>query len=265
MKAASKTTTTTKVTHIPAPGTQQRQQQQQGDLQEIMGQGFRRAPCKMQSCTACGVSSRTRVRTWPNIFTWASCLALLILFWPICWIPLVCDVFKQTDHFCQNCGAKVGEVQPFQDCCEKTRGWYSVYSLEQPACVPHKMSQRFFLLWTLPNTYPCKTLVLISYDCVPSMPLLSSCLVTKQWMRRRKPLGCDHLLIYQRRQRTYYTRIYIIQYYYNTSIILATRQDRKIEQDQKNASSRQVPSLSRVVWPVSYGMPENFIISLSHS
>mmetsp|Transcript_5899 Transcript_5899/g.8519 ORF Transcript_5899/g.8519 Transcript_5899/m.8519 type:complete len:108 (+) Transcript_5899:321-644(+) len=107
---------------MQANNVKQQQQQQPGAVHEYMGAGFRRAPARMQSCTACGVASRTRIRTWPNIFTWAACLALLILFWPLCWIPLVCDVFKQTDHFCQNCGTKVGEVHPFQDCCEKTRG-----------------------------------------------------------------------------------------------------------------------------------------------
>jgi hypothetical protein len=106
------------VTTIPLGGT--RGAYNDG-MQELAPMHLRRAPIKMRSCPSCQQATRTRIRTWPNIFTWIACLILLILFWPICWIPLVCDIFKQTDHFCNTCGTKVGDVQPFTDCCEKRR------------------------------------------------------------------------------------------------------------------------------------------------
>ena len=85
--------------------------------------GFRRAPARMPLCPSCQQGMvRTQTRTHPTLVTWVAVVALLILFWPICWIPLVCDIFKQTDHYCSHCGVKVAEVTPFQDCCEKRRG-----------------------------------------------------------------------------------------------------------------------------------------------
>lgn len=113
---ASLPQTETFVTTIPAPGAAQ------GNTTELLPGNFRRAPVRMERCPSCSQSSRTKVRTFPHIATWVACIILLILFWPICWIPLICDIFKQTDHYCSTCGTKVAEVTPFSDCCEKRRG-----------------------------------------------------------------------------------------------------------------------------------------------
>jgi hypothetical protein len=121
-------TKTTTVTHIAAPSQQQQplMMNKQGnfrDAHETYMPFFGRSPTILGSCPNCGVAhSRTRTRTYPNIFTWIMCLVLLLLFWPLCWVPLVCDVFKQTDHFCNSCNTKVGEAHPFSNCCEKQRG-----------------------------------------------------------------------------------------------------------------------------------------------
>ena len=52
---------------------------------------FGRHPCMLSACPHCGLESRTKVRTHPNLITWALSIILLFLFWPICWIPLVVD------------------------------------------------------------------------------------------------------------------------------------------------------------------------------
>ena len=82
-----------------------------------------RNPMGMHQCPHCHVvGSRTRVKTYPNWLTWTSAAGLFIVFWPVCWVPLVVDNMKQTDHYCVNCGKCVGSVQPFQDCCVTRRG-----------------------------------------------------------------------------------------------------------------------------------------------
>ena len=80
-----------------------------------------RIPTMLNPCPFCSRSARTRVRTAPNWATWLSALALLLVFWPVCWIPLVADSMKQTDHYCTSCQQKVGTVGPFKDCCVKHR------------------------------------------------------------------------------------------------------------------------------------------------
>jgi len=52
---------------------------------------FGRRPCTMSACPHCGMESRTKVRTYPNLITWLTAILLLFLFWPLCWLPLVVD------------------------------------------------------------------------------------------------------------------------------------------------------------------------------
>lgn len=113
-------TKTTSITHYAAPP---RQNPSTHQAREIYTPSFRRRPVVLGACPHCGTGNiRTHIRTFPSIFTWLACLVLLLLFWPLCWVPLVCDVCKQTDHYCNSCQAKVGETNPFSDCCEKHRG-----------------------------------------------------------------------------------------------------------------------------------------------
>jgi LITAF-like zinc ribbon domain len=65
--------------------------------------------------------SRTQVRTYPSCATWTAAGGLFLVFWPLCWLPLVVDQMKQTDHYCVLCGGLVCEVKAFQDCCVETR------------------------------------------------------------------------------------------------------------------------------------------------
>eukprot|EP00531_Pseudo-nitzschia_arenysensis_P016323 CAMPEP_0116139056 /NCGR_PEP_ID=MMETSP0329-20121206/13101_1 /TAXON_ID=697910 /ORGANISM="Pseudo-nitzschia arenysensis, Strain B593" /LENGTH=153 /DNA_ID=CAMNT_0003634059 /DNA_START=255 /DNA_END=719 /DNA_ORIENTATION=+ len=81
-----------------------------------------RFPMMMTECPNCQEESRTRVITAPTWKTWAAGGCLFFVFWPICWMPLVVDSCKETEHFCVKCGAKVAKVEAFQDCCVETRG-----------------------------------------------------------------------------------------------------------------------------------------------
>lgn len=81
-----------------------------------------RFPVPLPCCPNCQQESRTKVRTHPTWHTWTTAGALFFLFWPLCWVPLVSDSCKQSDHFCTVCGNQVGSVPPFYDCCVETRG-----------------------------------------------------------------------------------------------------------------------------------------------
>ena len=82
-----------------------------------------RNPMMISICPHCQIeSTSTRTKTYPNFITWISVGGFFLAFWPLCWIPLVVDSMKQTDHYCVSCGALVGRVKPYQDCCITTRG-----------------------------------------------------------------------------------------------------------------------------------------------
>jgi hypothetical protein len=69
-------------------------------------------------CPECGAKRiSTKTKTYPGWETWACGVAIALVFWPVCWVPLVLDTCKQTDHHCIQCGEKVGEVKPMRDCC----------------------------------------------------------------------------------------------------------------------------------------------------
>ena len=83
---------------------------------------FTRKPMQMDACPKCfHENGRTRTRTYPSLLTWISVLVLLLLFWPLAWLPLVWDKMKTTEHMCVKCNSIVGSVEPFTDCCEKRR------------------------------------------------------------------------------------------------------------------------------------------------
>ena len=81
-----------------------------------------RGPMMMRQCPHCAAESRTRVTTAPVWQTWAASGVLCFVFWPIFWVPLVVDNCKDTTHYCVLCGAEVGKVSAFQDCCVTNRG-----------------------------------------------------------------------------------------------------------------------------------------------
>lgn len=81
-----------------------------------------RTPTVLPCCPNCQQRNvRTRIRTSPNWMTWIMVLALLAVFWPLCWIPLVTDSCKRTVHSCSQCNAEIGSIPPFKDCFVKHR------------------------------------------------------------------------------------------------------------------------------------------------
>jgi hypothetical protein len=78
------------------------------------------------NCPHCHTTSSsnitTRIRTYPSFTTWIIVLVLFLIFWPICWIPLVIDKCKMTDHYCTVCNELVGNVKPLSDCCVRELG-----------------------------------------------------------------------------------------------------------------------------------------------
>ena len=69
--------------------------------------GGSRSPVVLSMCPNCSKNqARTRTRTYPTIVTWLGVVVGAVVFFPLCWIPLVVDPMKQTDHYCQNCGGK---------------------------------------------------------------------------------------------------------------------------------------------------------------
>eukprot|EP00536_Pseudo-nitzschia_multiseries_P007307 jgi/Psemu1/304842/fgenesh1_kg.170_\ len=81
-----------------------------------------RFPMMMQECPNCHRETRTRVLTKPSCKTWVASGIMVCVFWPLCWIPLVSDSCKETEHFCVSCGARVAKIDAFQDCCVEHRG-----------------------------------------------------------------------------------------------------------------------------------------------
>ena len=88
----------------------------------IYGVTFTRKPMQIEACPKCfHENGRTRIRTYPSLLTWISAIVLLLLFWPLAWLPLVWDKMKTTEHMCVKCNSIIGTVEPFSDCCEKRR------------------------------------------------------------------------------------------------------------------------------------------------
>jgi len=73
-----------------------------------------RKPVVLSYCPNCAKEHvATSTRTKATGTTWLLVAAGVVVFWPLCWVPLVVNPMKQTDHYCQGCGAKVGRVKPF--------------------------------------------------------------------------------------------------------------------------------------------------------
>ena len=85
---------------------------------------FQRGPMNIKSCHACGAFTRTRTISAPNLTTWIAVVVLFFLFWPLCWVPLVNEKCKRTDHYCSKCNVLIGFAQPLEGCCVTYRAWY---------------------------------------------------------------------------------------------------------------------------------------------
>jgi len=82
----------------------------------------RRRPTNLAFCPHCSKENvRTRTKTYPSAVTWACVAVGAVAFFPICWVPLVVDNMKKTDHYCQNCGQKLATIKPLQGVGVKER------------------------------------------------------------------------------------------------------------------------------------------------
>ena len=73
-----------------------------------------RHPVTLNYCPCCGKQNVTTItRTKATGGTWAGVVVGLVVFWPLCFIPLVVKSMKQTNHHCPNCRAKVGRVKAY--------------------------------------------------------------------------------------------------------------------------------------------------------
>jgi hypothetical protein len=82
-----------------------------------------RLPTILSQCPHCrAVNVPTLTRTFPSAVTWLAVLVMLIIFWPLFWLPLVVDQCRHTTHVCTICHNEVGEVPAFADCCVTERG-----------------------------------------------------------------------------------------------------------------------------------------------
>jgi hypothetical protein len=82
-----------------------------------------RHPTSIRQCPHCDATNvTTSTKTYPGPETFVMCVILMLVFWPVCWMPLVMDSAKRTDHICKRCGGVVGYVKPLSDCCVERRG-----------------------------------------------------------------------------------------------------------------------------------------------
>lgn len=104
---------TTGSTSIPPP-TAYHQPTAQVANQRYVNVGSRH-PVMLTYCPSCAKThTATHVHTKVTGTTWVCVIAGVFIFWPLCWVPLVVKGCKQTNHYCDGCGAKVGRVKPFQ-------------------------------------------------------------------------------------------------------------------------------------------------------
>eukprot|EP00526_Cylindrotheca_closterium_P024516 CAMPEP_0113637038 /NCGR_PEP_ID=MMETSP0017_2-20120614/19367_1 /TAXON_ID=2856 /ORGANISM="Cylindrotheca closterium" /LENGTH=145 /DNA_ID=CAMNT_0000548007 /DNA_START=41 /DNA_END=478 /DNA_ORIENTATION=- /assembly_acc=CAM_ASM_000147 len=82
----------------------------------------RRKPTNLPFCPHCSQKNvRTMTKTYPNAVTWGAVAVGAVVFFPICWIPLVVDNMKKTDHYCQSCGQKLATIKPLEGVGVKER------------------------------------------------------------------------------------------------------------------------------------------------
>ncbi|KAI2499587.1 hypothetical protein MHU86_14882 [Fragilaria crotonensis] len=74
--------------------------------------GFGRESCAT-TCPNCHQQVRTRVRHLVDGGTIVAVIALLLLFWPLFWLPLVIPGCKSTHHYCAHCNYRIAK----EDCC----------------------------------------------------------------------------------------------------------------------------------------------------
>ena len=68
-------------------------------------------------CPHCNMTGITQTKTFPNLKTLLAMVLIVVIFWPLFWVPLLVDNCKETEHSCSNCDKTLGSVDSFEDCC----------------------------------------------------------------------------------------------------------------------------------------------------
>mmetsp|Transcript_26427 Transcript_26427/g.41468 ORF Transcript_26427/g.41468 Transcript_26427/m.41468 type:complete len:185 (+) Transcript_26427:68-622(+) len=71
-------------------------------------------PCSV-TCPSCHHTGLTKINQQCGACTWISAILLLLFCFPLFWVPFVCPSCYDTEHFCRNCGRRVGWTQA--ECC----------------------------------------------------------------------------------------------------------------------------------------------------
>lgn len=66
-----------------------------------------KAPYNVQ-CPHCSSFVLTTTSYSPGALTWILFVILLIIFWPICWIPFLIKECKDVVHTCPACNSRIG-------------------------------------------------------------------------------------------------------------------------------------------------------------
>lgn len=70
---------------------------------DVGGIELGRHPISLGPCPHCNQSTATRIKTYPSWETWLAAGLLVLVFWPICWIPLVTDSVSYHLLALENC------------------------------------------------------------------------------------------------------------------------------------------------------------------
>lgn len=61
------------------------------------------------TCPYCNTTMQTKVNFKIDVCTILAVVIILLLFWPLFWIPLLVPQCKTAEHYCTNCHRKLGE------------------------------------------------------------------------------------------------------------------------------------------------------------
>ncbi|KAL3688725.1 hypothetical protein R1sor_015034 [Riccia sorocarpa] len=71
-------------------------------------------------CPSCGKTGMTEVRSKPSLAAFVACAMSIV---GVCFLFKSCDCLWDKDHYCHNCGEKVGEVKKDPCLCVDPPSW----------------------------------------------------------------------------------------------------------------------------------------------
>mmetsp|Transcript_35695 Transcript_35695/g.70229 ORF Transcript_35695/g.70229 Transcript_35695/m.70229 type:complete len:129 (+) Transcript_35695:42-428(+) len=70
-----------------------------------------RDACRAE-CAVCNQGVVSKVTHNTSGMAWCAAISLLLIFWPICWVPFVVRDCKDTAHHCPQCKNLLGKTEP---------------------------------------------------------------------------------------------------------------------------------------------------------